>query len=309
MFWGDEGSHGLHQGAGDQHGEIDDLAGHAVAGGSLQTQTVDEGAEGQEGKLGQELLQCQRQADAQELAALGVQTEIGLVEGEGQVLLQQHHHGADHADGLRKDGGHGRTGGVQMQTGHQNQVADDVAHAGHQHEKQGRLAVAQPAEDGGQQVIGHDEEDAAAADPHIAGGQVHGLGGGLHQHRDGAGKAHHDHEQHGRDQGKDHGGPADDLPDVLGLLLAQVPGDEDGDAHGELRHHKGDQVQNLTAGGDGGQAGGGAEAAHHQKVHSTIGGLQDQCAQDRQHEEAELFQDAALSKIGFIVFHRGIFFH
>ena len=84
---GDEGSHGLHQGAGDQHGEIDDLAGHAVAGGSLQTQAVDKGTKGQKRELGQKLLQRQRQADGQKLFALEVQPEVRLSDGKGRSFF------------------------------------------------------------------------------------------------------------------------------------------------------------------------------------------------------------------------------
>ena len=82
----DERGHRLHQRAGDEHGEVDDLAGHAVAGGRFQTQTVDEGAERQKGNLRQKLLQSQRQANVQELAALEVETEISLFELERQMF-------------------------------------------------------------------------------------------------------------------------------------------------------------------------------------------------------------------------------
>ena len=75
---GNEGSHGLHQSAGHQHGEVYDLAGNAVTGGGLQSQTVDESTERQERNLGQKLLKCQRQTDLKELFALGIQAEILL---------------------------------------------------------------------------------------------------------------------------------------------------------------------------------------------------------------------------------------
>ena len=68
---GHKGCHGLHQRTGDQHGKINDLARHTVAGRCLQPQPVDESAERQKGKLGQKLLQSQRQTDAQKFFALG----------------------------------------------------------------------------------------------------------------------------------------------------------------------------------------------------------------------------------------------
>ena len=59
-----------------EHGEIDDLAGYTVAGGRLQSQAVDKRTQGQEGKLGQKLLQRERQPDGKKLLALGVEPEI-----------------------------------------------------------------------------------------------------------------------------------------------------------------------------------------------------------------------------------------
>ena len=44
---GNEGRHGLHQGAGDQHCKVDDFAGDTIAGGSFQAEAVDKGAEGE----------------------------------------------------------------------------------------------------------------------------------------------------------------------------------------------------------------------------------------------------------------------
>ena len=44
------------------------------------------------------------------------------------------------------------------------------------------------------------------------------------------------------------------------------------------------------------------EAAHHQQVYRAVSGLQHQCAQNGQHEQSQLFQDAALREIGLIIF-------
>ena len=227
---------------------------------------------------------------------------------EGQVLFHQHHDRAHDADGLCRHSGDGRTGGVQMEAGHQHQVADDVHDAGHQHEDEGRFAVAQTAEYGRQHVIGHNEEDACAADADIACRQLDGLRRGLHQDGDAPGKAHQYHEQRRRDDGKYHGTAADDLPDVLGPLFAQIPGDEDGDAHCKLSHHEGHEVQHLTAGGDGREARGGAKMADHQQVYCAVGGLQHQCAQNGKHEEGQLFRDAALREIRLIAFQENFSF-
>ena len=86
------------------------------------------------------------------------------------------------------------------------------------------------------------------------------------------------------------------------LFLAQVAGNQHGNAHGKLGDDKGDKVEHLAAGGNGGQARGGAEPAHHQQVNSAVSGLQHQCAQNGQHEQGQLFQDTALRKIALIGF-------
>lgn len=93
-------------------------------------------------ELGQKLLQSQRQTDAEEFAALGIQAEISLAKFERQVLFQQHDHCAYHADSLRCHCGNGCTGGIQMQPGHQKQIAENIHDAGYKHKQQGRLAVA-----------------------------------------------------------------------------------------------------------------------------------------------------------------------
>ena len=61
---GNEGCHGLHQGAGDQHCKVDDFAGDTIAGGSFQTEAVDKGAEGEKRNLGQKFLQGEGKSDA-----------------------------------------------------------------------------------------------------------------------------------------------------------------------------------------------------------------------------------------------------
>ena len=221
-----------------------------------------------------------------------------------QSLLEQHNHGTDNADGLRRHGSNRRTGGVQPKARHQHKVAHNVHNAGHQYKQQRRFAVAKAAEDGRQQIVGHDEKDTAAADAHIAGGQVNCLRRGLHQHRNRPRQRHHNDKQHRRNQRKHHRAAANDRPDVLRLFLAQIARNQHRDAHGKLRHHKGHKVQHLAAGGDSGKPRGGAEAPHNQQIHRAIGGLQHQRTQNRQHKKGELFQDAALCKIGIVTFHR-----
>ena len=85
------------------------------------------------------------------------------------------------------------------------------------------------------------------------------------------------------------------------LAFAEVAGDQDGDAHRELGHDEGNQVQDLAAGRHRGQAGRGAEAANHEEVDGTVRGLQHERAENRQHERHQLLKDAALGEIILII--------
>ena len=173
---------------------------------------------------------------------MGIEPEVLFGKGEGELLLEQHYHGAHHADGLGEHGGQGRPRCVHVEHRHQQQIPENIDHAGHQHKQQRRLAVPQPAENGGEHIVGHNKEDAAPADAHVAHRKVQGLRRGLHQHGDGPGKAHQKNAQPHGDQGEHNSRPAQNRSDMFRALFAQVPGDQHGDAHGQLGHHKGDQV-------------------------------------------------------------------
>ena len=56
-------------------------------------------------------------------------------------------------------------------------------------------------------------------------------------------------------------------------------------------------AKDLAAGRDGGKPGGRAKLPHNQQVDRAIGRLQDERPQHREHEQRQLFQDAALRKI------------
>lgn len=82
--------------------------------------------------------------------------------------------------------------------------------------------------------------------------------------------------------------PAKDRGDLFRLLFAQIPCNQNGNAHGKLRHHKGDQIQHLASRGDGGEPGCGAEPSHHQQINGPVSCLQNQRTQDGNHEPEQL---------------------
>ena len=282
-------SHRLHQRAGDQHGKVNDLAGNAIAGGCSQTQAVDKGAERQERKLGQKFLQGQRQTDLQEFPALYVEAKIRLFDGKREIFLHQHYNGEHHADSLCQHRCRRSTGSIHLEPGHQQQVARNVDNAGHQHEQQRGFAVAQTAEDGGHQVVCHNKENTAAADADVACGKANGFLRSLHQHRNGPCKCDQQNKQNHGHNGKHHRGTAKHRPDLLGFLLTNIAGNQNRNAHGKLRYHKGDQVQQLAAGRNRRKPRRGAKVPHHQQVNRAICRLQHQSSEYRQHKKGKFF--------------------
>ena len=131
---------------------------------------------------------------------------------------------------------------ASMQTGNQNEVADDVDDTCDEDEQERRFAVAKSAENRRQQVVGDDEENTAAADTNITCRQSDCFSRSLHEYRDGAGKESHRCEQADRKQRENNRRAADDGADLFRVLFPEITGDQDGDAHCELCHNKGDEV-------------------------------------------------------------------
>ena len=203
----------------------------------------------------------------------------------GEHIALEHDEREHHADGLRRDRRDSSARGVHAEDRDQKEVARDVDDAGHQHEDERRAAVAKPAEDGGEQVIGNDEENAAAADAHIARCEVNGLLGRLHQHGNGPRKAHEQNEYpDGQDREHDRRA-AEDRTDLLWPLFAKIPRDESRDSHRELRDHEGHKVQDLAAGRNCGESCRRAELADDQQVDRAVGRLQNERAEHGEHEK------------------------
>ena len=270
---------------GDQHGKVYDLAGNAIAGGCGQPQAVNERAERQKRKLRQKLLQCQRQADPKEFSALRIDANVLSGNRKRQLLFQQDHNRKQNAYRLSKNRGNRRTGCVHPKSGDQQQIARDVYNAGHQHKQQWRTAVAKPSENGGEEVVCNDEKDSAATDPNVACGEFNRFLRSLHYNSDRPCKAHQQDEKNCRNHAEYHCGSAENRADPLFVLFAEIACNQNRHAHGELRDHKCDKIQHLTAGGNRRQSGGRAELTDNQQVNCAVGRLQDQCAEDWKHEK------------------------
>ena len=171
-----------------------------------------------------------------------------------------------------------------MQSCNQQQVAKNVDDTGNQNKQKRWFAVPKTTENSSQKVIGYYEENAAATNTHIAGGQLKCLLWCLHKHRNGACESCHNYEQCSWNYSKYNCSTSNYRTNLFRFLFAKITGNENGNSHCKLRYYKGDQIQYLASGGNRGKSGGGAKAAYYQKVYSTVSGLQYQCTQNRKHK-------------------------
>ena len=188
-----------------------------------------------------------------------------------------------------------------MEHRHQQQVAPNVDGARHGNKQKRRFAVAQSSEDGGQQIVGNDEENATTTDADIARSLLQSFLGCLHERGDRLREADHDDEQYRGDEGKHDGGATDDRADLFRALFTHSTGDQHGYAHGELCDDERDQIEHLTARGYRRQTRRTAEASDDEQIDRAVCRLQHQRAENGQHESDQLFQNAALREIRFVI--------
>ena len=135
------------------------------------------------------------------------------------MLLEKNNHRKDDADRLCKYGCKCCARCVHVQTGNQNEVADDVDDTCDEDEQERRFAVAKSAENRRQKVVGDDEENPAAADTNITCRQSDCFSRSLHEYRDGTGKENHRCEQADRKQCEYNRRAADDGADLFRVLF------------------------------------------------------------------------------------------
>ena len=90
--------------------------------------------------------------------------------------------------------------------------------------------------------------------------------------------------------------PPEQVEALLRVPRAGGVAHEHGDAHGQPRHHHGDQVEQLAAGSHAGLLCRAGEAAHDQKVCRAVHGLQKQGQQHGHGEGQKGFQDISLGQ-------------
>ena len=300
-----KGRKGLRERRGHQHNKGTEFFCHAYTCGRREAKAVDDGKDHQEGDAYQQFLQGDGRAQADHVPQDGaIPTDEGAFKGKRQTAPADDPQANQHTDALGKDRGKRSTGGAHMEHANQQQIADHIGHTGNGHRQQRGFGVAHSAEHTSQQVIGHDKQAAGAANADISRRFAKGLHGSMHQGRQAFGRHHLKHRHQQTHQCKQANGCADDFTGLLLTPLADALGNQHGDAHGKAGDHNGDGMQNLTAGGNSGHIGRGAEPAHHQQVYRTISCLQAQSQKHRARKAQQRGQDGAAEEV-FLLSHKG----
>ena len=157
--------HGGEHGAGHQEQEADDLFHDAHGGGIGQTALVGNDGDDHKRHLNEAILQHHRHTDAQDLAQrLLPGPEVTALQADaGAFAVQDHPQRQQHTDQLGERGAQRRTGRAHLQRPDEQVVQQDVADAGHGDEVHRAFGVAQPPENGGQNVVCCNARDADEA--------------------------------------------------------------------------------------------------------------------------------------------------
>lgn len=202
-----------------------------------------------------------------------METDISGGEGEAKAPAAYHQQRHRYADTLGADGGNGGSQSTQAQDGHQKIISRHIDGAGDGHGHQGGLGIPHAPEDAAEDIVGGDEAKPRPAHTDVGERGRNGLLRHLGDAGQPSGAQNGKGGEKGGDEGEEGDAAADDGAGLLPLTLAQRLAQHDGGAHGETGDHAGDGVHQLAACGYRRHIGGGGEAAHHPKVHRTIGRL------------------------------------
>lgn len=283
-----EGGQTLHDGRRDQHDEGYDFLSDAVPGGRHEAHVVDDGVDDQKGDLHHGFLNGDGNAHVQDpLQLSGIKSALLQRKADGKVLFLKDCKRDNNGDKLRQHGGDGRARHIHVEHADQKKIPYDVHHAGDAHKEKRKVGVSYPAQDAADHVIGDDDQNASGADADVEHGFVKGFGGNLQDacqrpgedfQKDGERDAHNRKQQNRRSDG---------VARLLRFLFSDVLSDGDGGPHGQAGDDEGDHLHERASGAHRRDARRVAEPADHQQIHCTIGGLQDQGAEDGEGEADE----------------------
>ncbi len=300
---GNKGGHGLHVGGRDQHDEDAEFFGYTNTGGSDDTHAVYDGDDHEERDADQEILESDGTSEFQNFDDdRMVKVDVGAPHGKRERSFPYEHDGEKHADRLSEDRGGCGSGGSPVELGDEQEIPRDVDRAGDSHREERHFRVTDPAEYAAEDVVGDNEGGARGADPDVGGGLGERLLRSLHDSGECSGTESHENREDHCNYREHDNAAADDGARLMGPFFADLLADKDGDAHGDSCDHRCDALHDLAAGGDSGYRGGRRELSHHEKIHRSVHGLQEQRQKYREGEAEKLWENAAFREI-ICLFH------
>ena len=226
--------HGLHERRRYQHDEGAYLFRNAYACRGGESYLVDNGEHYKEGDSHKEVLKGYGSSYAEYSLCTGaVHAYVRPVELKWQLCAAYDDKGYENAYELSENCCKSRSVCTEPQHCHEEKVADYIEHAGYAHGDEGRLGVAETAENASQQVVRGDDEKSAAAYAYVACGDVKSLLGSVHYLRQKlCAEDADDREQQSR-KGEDDKSRADGLSRVLWTPLTYFLPHGYGYAHGK----------------------------------------------------------------------------
>lgn len=165
-------------------------------------------------------------------------------------------------------------GGVEMENAHKQIIQRDIRGACHGDEIHRAFAVAQPAEDGADDVIRRDKRDADETDREVGDRAVYGFRWRGHNGND---RANHNQKNHGhrdRYRHEQRYGVSDILRRLLSISRADRLTDADGRAHRKADDHHRQHVHDLRSDGNGGGAGDALKLTDDEQIRHAVERLQ-----------------------------------
>ena len=291
--------HGVHG----RVGKGGDVGGGGVRGDHVRAEGVDAALHHDVRDVENDGLKPRRKADLDHAERL-VRMQADLPELELRRALLTHKADEDEHDGdiLRNDGRNGDARNVQLTDDHEEQIQENVQHAGNGEEDERALRIAVGAEDGGGEIVDQRAGNADEIDAQIEAGQRQNVVRRVHPFEHRRGKEETEQERHHAQNEAQGDGAVDGTLDAHVVAAAGIARDQNVDADGNADERAGQKIDERRGRADGGQRRAAREFADDDDVRRVEQQLQNARQRQRQGKHQDLRQKRAVQHIKLVVF-------
>lgn len=160
----------------------------------------------------------------------------------------------------------GDTGDIHFKDENEEEIEQDIEDPGKEHVDHGTLGITDGAENGTAEVVKNNKGHTGAVDPHVEGGFVDDVVGGIHQTEHGFGNKNPDNCHGNSPVDGDGGGGVDVAGDLSAVFCAGVAGNENVDTGTESEEDVEDKDGQTVGGTDGGEGFAGGELSDNDQI-------------------------------------------